>query len=239
MEWLTEIAHLRERIPIGITAAQRLLSSTKGDVAAAVACFRAQQAAVVVTKTHVTREEAERILHLTEYDIARALKHIEQQRYTLTELILLKHKNKTDALDNIALAIEYEWALNRHYWYGEGDLKHLPPVLHCFMLVCEWRNYAGWEGFSSALFFERAAYCEQLTLLGLADVAETVLAAKKRYDELLAIYGKKAHQIICRDELYTTLEAQYYQQECAIDDALLTLANNNLDVFPCRHQALT
>lgn len=236
MEWLTEIAHLRERIPVGIKAAQRLLSSTKGDVAAAVACFRAQQAALLVNKAQVTSQEAERLLHLTEYDIARALRYIEQQRYTLTELILLKNKNATDAQDKIALAIEFEWQLNRHYWFNDDDLKHLPPVLHCFMLIWEWRNYAGWEGFPSALFFDLTAYCDQLTLLELHDVAETVLAAKKRYDALLAIYGNKAHQIICRDEQYKTLEAQYYQQECAIDDALLTLAKNNLDVFPGCHQ---
>ncbi len=236
IHWWTEIQQLRERIPVGIKPAQRLLTQTKGDVAAAVTCFHAEQTALLKEKAGVTLQEAERFLLQAGYDFAQSLKLIEQERYTLTELILLKHNKKNEAVDMIALAIEHEWNLTRHYWLSDDDLKNLPPVLRCFMLVCEWRNYDGWEDFSSALFFELTMYCEQLTMLGLHKLAATLMTARKYYDELLSVHGKKAHEIVCQDKRFNALEVLYHQQEDAIDDALVTLAKNNLDVFPCRHQ---
>lgn len=235
----TEIQQLRERIPVGIKPAQRLLTQTKGDVAAAVTCFHAEQAALLKEKAGITQEEAERFLLQTGYDFAQSLKLIEQERYTLTELILRKYNKKNEAVDMIALAIEHEWNLTRHYWLSDDYLKNLPPVLRCFMLVCEWRDYAGWEGFSSALFFELTRYCEQLTMLGLHELVTILIAAKKRDSEILPVYGDEAHEIILQDAQFNALQKQYYQQEDAIDDALLTLAKNNLDVFPCRHQKAT
>ena len=90
----------------------------------------------------------------TNYDIAEALRRIDEQRYTLTELILRKNKDAGDALNNIALAIEYEWDLKRKFWFGFADIQLLPPVLQTFMLVYEWHEYVGWEGMECGIFFE-------------------------------------------------------------------------------------
>lgn len=114
MEWLSEIRKLRKNVPVGIQVARRLLERTGGDVDEAIKLFHIDQINILTAKADVTHQEAENVLLATNYDIAEALRRIDEQRYTLTELILRKNKDAGDALNNIALAIEYEW--DRSCW---------------------------------------------------------------------------------------------------------------------------
>ena len=111
MEWLSEIRTLREDVPVGIQAARRLLEKTGGDVDEAIKLFHIDQINILTAKADVSHQEAETVLLETNYDIAEALRRIDEQRYTLTELILRKNKDTGDALSNIELAIAYEWNL--------------------------------------------------------------------------------------------------------------------------------
>ena len=103
---------------------------------------------------------------LQTHDIAEALRRIDEQRYTLTELILRKNKDAGDALNNIALAIEYEWDLKRKFWFGFADIQLLLPVLQTFMLVYEWHEYVGWEGMGVGYFLKVIIPHQQLQALG-------------------------------------------------------------------------
>ena len=154
MEWLSEIRKLRKNVPVGIQVARRLLERTGGDVDEAIKLFHIDQINILTAKADVTHQEAENVLLATNYDIAEALRRIDEQRYTLTELILRKNKDAGDALNNIELAIAYEWNLTCQFWFGFKAFQSLPPQLQAFMLVCEWRNYWGWEGLDSALYYE-------------------------------------------------------------------------------------
>lgn len=129
MEWLSEIRKLRKNVPVGIQVARRLLERIGGDVDEAIKLFHIDQINILTAKADVTHQEAENVLLATNYDIAEALRRIDEQRYTLTELILRKNKDAGDALNNIALAIEYEWDLKRKFWFGFADIQLLPPVL--------------------------------------------------------------------------------------------------------------
>ena len=125
MEWLSEIRKLRKNVPVGIQVARRLLERTGGDVDEAIKLFHIDQINILTAKADVTHQEAENVLLATNYDIAEALRRIDEQRYTLTELILRKNKDAGDALNNIALAIEYEWDLKRKFWFGFVDIQLL------------------------------------------------------------------------------------------------------------------
>lgn len=105
MEWLSEIRKLRKNVPVGIQVARRLLERTGGDVDEAIKLFHIDQINILTAKADVTHQEAENVLLATNYDIAEALRRIDEQRYTLTELILRKNKDAGDALNNIALAL--------------------------------------------------------------------------------------------------------------------------------------
>ncbi len=101
MEWLSEIRKLRKNVPVGIQVARRLLERTGGDVDEAIKLFHIDQINILTAKADVTHQEAENVLLATNYDIAEALRRIDEQRYTLTELILRKNKDAGDALNNI------------------------------------------------------------------------------------------------------------------------------------------
>ncbi|HFU8550356.1 TPA: hypothetical protein ACH7IY_001304 [Escherichia coli] len=111
MEWLSEIRKLRESISVGIQAARRLLEKTGGDVDEAIKLFHIDQINILTAKVDVTHQEAENVLLAANYDMAEALRRIDEQRYTLTELIIRKNKDAGDALSNIELEITYEWNL--------------------------------------------------------------------------------------------------------------------------------
>lgn len=236
MEWLSQIHQLRKQIPVGIKSAHKLLQQSCGDIAEAIALFNAAQINVLVRKTNITYEKAAQILQQTGYDLPRSFKYIEQERYTLTELILRKCADPGEAVWKITLAIEFEWRLTRKYWLHMTDLERLPSELCCFMLIHEWQNYAEWEGFPAALFFEIESVLQQLQRLGLLNLAVTVADARKRYDELLVRFPKRAHNMIIHDVSFKKLEEQYNQQQNEIYDALLVLAKKHLDLFPHHHR---
>ncbi|MCV5198177.1 hypothetical protein OFM41_32565, partial [Escherichia coli] len=59
-----------------------------------------------------------------------------------------------------------------------------PPVLQTFMLVYEWHEYVGWEGMECGIFFESDHTHQQLQALGLLELAQKMVTARIRYDEL-------------------------------------------------------
>ncbi|MFP1462651.1 hypothetical protein ACLB1E_16720 [Escherichia coli] len=97
-----------------------MLEKTGGDVDEAIKLFHIDQINILTAKVDVTHQEAENVLLAANYDMAEALRRIDEQRYTLTELIIRKNKDAGDALSNIELAITYEWNLTCKFWFGSG-----------------------------------------------------------------------------------------------------------------------
>ncbi|HCO8218122.1 hypothetical protein [Escherichia fergusonii] len=233
MEWLSEIRTLRENVPVGIQAARRLLEKTGGDVDEAIKLFHIDQINILTAKADVIHQEAENVLLATNYDIAEALRRIDEQRYTLTELILRKNKDTGDALSNIELAIAYEWNLTCQFWFGFKAFQSLPPQLQAFMLVCEWRNYWGWEGLDSALYYEMENVPQQLQVVGLDEMAEVIVVARNRYDEL-RVQGKD-HNNIIKDDKFKKFMKHCEQLDSEADAILLQFVKDNIEIFPRRH----
>lgn len=233
MEWLSEICTLRENVPVGIQAARRLLERTGGDIDEAIKFFHIDQINILTVKAEVTHQEAENVLLATNYDIAESFRRIDEQLFTLTELILRKNKDAGDALSKIALAIEYEWGLKRKFWFSFIDVQSLPSVLQTFMLVYEWHEYVGWEGMNSGIFFESDHIHQQLQALGLLELAKKMITARIRYDELKDKV-ENFHEIT-KDEIFKMLIMQCDQLAKNVDSVLLQFVKDNIDTFPCRH----
>lgn len=167
---------LRQRIPIGLRHALTLLEKFEGDLDKSEKQFHEEMVTLIVTKTGVTEGVATRHLMKHSFDIASTIKSIDEERYTLTELILRKFKNKKeDALGNIAYAIEKKHSLKRNFWLDFDNLKALPSELYCFLTIVEWLDYESWENYQSALSFHLDIVAEQLeTKLGFADLANSL-----------------------------------------------------------------
>ncbi|GKX59433.1 hypothetical protein [Leminorella grimontii] len=234
---LEEINALRARVPVGIRYAQALIEKCDGRIEEAVALFQQELAQQLAEKSALSLEEARGYLRASGYDMARALQAIDHARFTLTERILRKNaKDKGNAVDLIANAIEQEKKLTRNYWLSLENLDDLAPELRCFMTIHEWQNYAGWEGLDSALYFHLEHVTEQLRFIGLGELAQALEQAHHRQLLLQEQHAGKdyieTNGIIQRDVEFAAGCARYDEQEPLIDERLYQLAANHIDLFP-------
>lgn len=233
---------LRQRIPIGLRHALALLEKFEGDLDKSEKQFHDEMVALIITKTGVTAEVATKHLMTHRFDIALTIKGIDEERYTLTELILRKFKNKKeDALGSIAYTIEQKHSLKKNFWLVFDNLKTLPPELYCFLTIIEWLNYESWEDYQSALSFHLDIVTEQLeTKLGLADLANSLRKAEHiwtvSYEENGA--GKDIQKYIdTSNELqnnneYRKCKDDFVIQRPVVIERLYDLVRNNIDKFP-------
>ncbi|HFU8550357.1 TPA: hypothetical protein ACH7IY_001305 [Escherichia coli] len=101
------------------------------------------------------------------------------------------------------------------------------------MLVCEWRNYWGWEGLDSALYYEMDNVPQQLQVVGLDEMAKVIVVARNRYDELRA--RGKEHNKIIKDDKFKKFMKHCEQLDSEVDSILLQFVKDNIEVFPRRH----
>lgn len=107
MQYKEELDLLRQQIPIGIRHGLNLLDRTNGDIHLARSLFEDELIAIIIGKTSVLPEVAQRHLVAANYDIAKALGSIDDERFTLPERILRKSKdNKEEALSLLARNLE-------------------------------------------------------------------------------------------------------------------------------------
>jgi hypothetical protein len=233
---------LRQRIPIGLRHGLTLLESLDGDLEKAEVKFKEEMAAIIISKTGVTADVANKHLTKSNFDIAATIKNIDEERYTFTELVLRKFKDKKeDALDKIAYAIEEKYNLKREFWLNFNTLKELPSELYCLMAIWEWLNYESWEDYESALSFNLDIVTDQIkNKLGLTELANSVKQAKDirtliytqyRIDKGIKDYVTASNEVQ-RHEEYKKCENVYVTQRPILIDRLYELVKNNIDMFP-------
>lgn len=227
---------LCQRLPIGLRHGLALLEQNNGDIGLAEKQFQNEVVALVIQKTDVTEDIARAHLAFANYDVNLALKSIDEQRYTLTERILKRYKNnKTEALEKIADAIEKHHKIHRSFWLDFRDLVRLPPETSCVIIIMEWFNYDGWEGFDYALYQHLDIVTDRITnQLHLPEVSHIM-------QEALSINKAQAkHQ---RHILRTTgscgTTPEFAEQENLFDerrplliDALHAFVIKHIDKFP-------
>jgi len=149
-----KLENLRQQIPVGLRHGLTLLKKTRGNVEEAVDYFRHECLSLIVHKTGLSELAASGHLLKNNFDIAATLQHIDEARFTLTELILRRNKDKEEALEKIAEAVVEKEQLIREYWFHPDALKSLQPEVFCLVMVVEWLSFASWEDFETALYFQ-------------------------------------------------------------------------------------
>lgn len=171
-----KLENLRQQIPVGLRHGLTLLEKANGNVEEAADYFRQECLSLIVHKTGISELAASAQLLKNNFDIAATLKCIDEARFTLTELIIRRTKDKEEALEKIAAAVVEKEQLIREYWLHPDALKSLQPEVFCLVMVMEWLGFSSWEDFETALYFHLDVVADlirnQLLLPEISDILE-------------------------------------------------------------------
>jgi len=231
---------LRQQIPIGIRQGIQLLNQTNGDVDKARQLFEVAAIETVIQKAAVSADTARKYLVTHHYDIPQAIARINSERFTLSERILQKSKNKKeDALALIVQNVESSSSIQREFWLPLEELAYLPPPVYCLLVVHEFLSYEDWEGFGSAIYFHPGLVTTQLeTLPGLEFVANHLREAKRRSDEIYQQHkyrNELASEVankVANDAEFCSHQAGFESAKPLIIDRLYSLVMEHVGVFP-------
>lgn len=243
-----KLISLRQRIPVGLNYGLKLLERTNGDLEKAEQQFKGEMITLAINKTGVTSEVA--TIHLTKkgFDLGLAIKSIEEElksiedeRYTFTELILRKHKNKEDALNKIMYAVEEQYNLKREFWLDVECLKGLPAEIYKIIVILEWLNYEDWEGYDYALSFNLNLVTEQIkNQLALTDLANSLEHANDIKNIIYAKHETKrdfqnyinAGNELRENEEYQKCEEVFKDQRPLLIERLYEFVKDNKAQYP-------
>lgn len=93
-----KLQELRQRIPIGLKYGLTLLEKTYGNIKEAERVFQQECRDIVIKKTKVNEKTAIKHLQKNNYNISLALETIDEERYTISERIIKRYKDKEEAL---------------------------------------------------------------------------------------------------------------------------------------------
>ena len=232
---------LRLRIPIGLRYGLTLLEKVNGDLEKAEKQFQDEMVSLTINKTGITSEVAIKHLIKNSFDINLTIRSIDEERYTLTELILRKDKDKKeDALIKIMSSVEEKYNLKRQFWLDFDSLKALPAEIYCFLTIMEWLNYEGWEDYGHALSFNLNIVAEQIeNKLTLNDLANSLRQASN-IQTLVFTKNETSkdiqNYINARDELrkheeYQKCEDEFKKQRPILIERLYEIVKNNIDIY--------
>jgi hypothetical protein len=236
-----QLSLLRQRIPVGLTAGLKLLERAGGDIDNAVLLFREEILQTLVSKLGLPEDIIQRHLVNNNYDIDATVKSIDEERFTLTERILKRYKNKEEALDQINFAVMKQHNIYRDGWLDFKQLVGFPKEVYCLMTITEWLLYVDYEGLDEALFFRYEEISNQLeTVLQLSSLSEALRQAGKlavilyeKYEVPGSIENYMASvQELKESEIYKQYEYQFTEQQNLVIHRLYDLIKANVHLFP-------
>jgi NAD-dependent oxidoreductase involved in siderophore biosynthesis len=133
--YLQELRDLRQRIAIGVRHGLVLLHQTNGDVVAAEAMFQQELTQLVAHQAQIPEADARHALAQANYEVARTLQQLEQTRYSLTQRILRRYRERADAVRRVADVVERTYHVARTYWLDVEAAQLLPSPLACVLVV--------------------------------------------------------------------------------------------------------
>jgi len=226
---------LRSRLPVGIQHGLALIKKADGDVDKAENIFKEEMIALVIDKTGVTQDVAIRHLTSSKFDINTALKHIDEERYSLTEKLLRRYNDKEGALHTLVIAIEEHYELPGQDWMKLEDIKHLSEELFCFLTVMEWVNHVDYEDLYYGIDLYGGIVTDLIEKkLLLPAIAETIkvtkLVQKSQFAEQEA--KRKLYAGVSWTPEFSAQEKLFKQQRPLLIDALYEFVKKNIDKFP-------
>ncbi len=178
------IIDLRKKIPIGITAAKKLLEQTDFDLLVAEKIWQTNQVEILSEKIEVKPEEAKELLEYVKYDFAKALSLYRDRNTTDVEKILQSSKDAYQILGNFWSYISQYLGDDVKYggWiYAEG-FEQLPNLIKQVLTVWQWYAYYDYEGISveQRITDDVVKFIDQE--LGLTDFANDLKSLKQLVD---------------------------------------------------------
>lgn len=174
---------LRQQVPVGLQHGLTLLRQANGDIEEAVRLFQQEMLNLITDKTAVTADVALKHLKAVNYDVHLALESIDEERYTLTERIFMKNKDKENVLNLIRKNIEDEYGIKRNYWLEFTALNILPPEKYCLVVVNEWLMYYWHEGLDVAVYHHLDIVTEQIEKELLLNDIVSIMKKAREIDE--------------------------------------------------------
>jgi hypothetical protein len=241
MQYKEELDLLRQQIPIGIRHGLNLLIKTKGDINETRRLFEAELIEVIVGKTSVLPEVAQKHLVAANYDITNALVSLDEERFTLSERILREAKgNKEGALDLLGQNLEDAKGITRKYSLPIDQLPDLSAVQYCLLVVKEWLDYEDYEGFDYAIYFYVDIVATQIeTQLLLPEIAGYLRTGRVRSDEIIEQYKPKrprkkpfhVSNVINIDDEFVKNRDGFRRNRAVVIDRLYDLVVVNIGAF--------
>ncbi|MFD2523055.1 hypothetical protein [Emticicia soli] len=246
-DYLEKIKILREKIPVGVTHALKILEKSGGNIDTAQELIKEEYTAILIHKTGVSREIAQHHLLINKFNVETALNSIEKVIYSITELILRRGNNKRDAiklmLDAIERKIKAEVDKKKesevYEWFNFELLNTLSPDLFTFAAIAKWLLYEDSEGFDYAVSFHTAIVTEQIeTILLLPEIATYIRISRNRKAYFYQKYEHKkrgfmkAYDEIRQDSLYKNAEKAYHDNAELLIETLYNYVKTHIKQFP-------
>ena len=138
------ISLLRQRIPIGMIAAKRLLKETGQDIEEAVTIWQDRQSVRLAQKFSIAPSKARIFLEATGFDFQKALINYQDQLLNQVEKILRTSKDPDTVLVNFYFFIQrrLEKLGYKDTWLADEGLYALPPTIQTVIMTYQWFEYA-------------------------------------------------------------------------------------------------
>ncbi|GAB3525496.1 hypothetical protein [Emticicia fontis] len=246
--YLENLKILRQKIPVGMAHALKIIEATNGDIEQAENILKQEYINNLVEKTRAPKELVEECLIKNSFDIETSLKEIESKVYSSTELIFKyyskdKRRGITLILDVIEKKIEAnvkeEQDIRVYGWFNFELFKMLDSTQFCFATVAQWLFFEYCEDFDSAIHYHTDIVTEHIEKkLDLPELANNIKICRERSSYFNKKYKNKkkgfllAHDKIREDALYIKAKKNYFDQEELLIETLYNFVKTHIGQFP-------
>ncbi|RYU97381.1 hypothetical protein [Emticicia agri] len=246
--YLENIKLLRQKIPVGVSDALRVLEIAEGNVEEAENLIKKEFLNILIEKTGVNADIAQKALFKNKFDIGAALIEIEKQIYSSTELILKRCvREKEYAIRSILEVIERKieadtqeyQSLKLYGWFNFELLKTLDAILFSFAAIAEWLSYEYYEDFNYAIGCHMEEVTEQIEkALHLPEIADFIRVSNERQSYFYEKYKNKkngyfkAYEKLMEDAAFKQAKNGYYSNKEHLINSLYEFVKTHINHFP-------
>ncbi|RFS17597.1 hypothetical protein [Emticicia sp. C21] len=246
--YIENIKILRQKIPVGVSDALRALKTTYGNVEEAENLIKKEFLSILIEKTDVDADIAQKALVKNKFDIGASLIEIEKQVYSSTELILKRClREKEYAIESILKVIERkieatiqkDQELWMYGWFNFELLKTLDSYLFSFAAIAEWLSFEDCEDFYSAIGFHTQEVTEQIEIaLHLPEIADHIRVSNERSTYFYEKYKNKkngysiAYEKLIEDAAFKQAKEGYFNNKRLLINSLYEFVKTHINQFP-------
>jgi hypothetical protein len=234
-----KVVLLRSRIPVGLKQGLDILEKVNGDIDEAENLFYYDILQRLINSQNISEEIAKEYLKKHKFDIDKAIENIDNEKYTLTQLILRRYKtDKEEALFKILIAIEEKENLSRDFWLTLDSINELNMFQYCLAMILVWIDYEEYEGFEYALNFRLELTLDEIkNQLFLNDFADNLQKAYNRKKAIELKYQSKIDSVeifdkLRKDEQLQVFNIYFDQNRSKLIDSLYDFVIKNIHHYP-------